>query len=137
MSPGSTKCVKTMHYHTQQKRVIFFLRRHDILNHRTDLYKTDIFRKFMIRYRQQSPVFITSFPHKNFMYFPWPPLEAALSISTLCFLFSPAYDSLISERNSQASSISKYNFHCFLRLGCCNFCWLNILLFMLANYSHG
>jgi len=46
-----------------------------------------------------------------FVYFPWPPLEAALSISTHLSLI---YTSLIirwsSERNYPASSNSKYDF---------------------------
>ena len=70
-------------------------------------------------------------PH--FIYFPWPPLEAGLSTSTFCFLL-PRYESLTSERNYPASRISKYNFLCLLSLRCCNYLWLNILLFLCQKF---
>jgi len=43
---------------------------------------------------------------------------------------------LISERNYPAPSIRMHSFSRLLSLRCCNFCWLNILLFQLFTLSH-
>jgi hypothetical protein len=54
-----------------------------------------------------------------FMYFPSPPLEAGLSISTFCFFLVTCTRKhlfiypLIYERNYPATSISKYNFNVY------------------------
>ena len=69
------------------------------------------------------------------MYFPWPPIEARVSVSASCVLFSCArkhlfltctllYDLLISERNYPASNVSKFNFLCLLKLKYCKRCSL-------------
>jgi hypothetical protein len=88
-------------------------RHHDLLNYQTDLFKTEVFRKCMIRHWWQTPLFslIPSqkliFNKKKltlkfnnaaqadtkgsltfFMYFPWPPLKVGLSISTFFSLFN-------------------------------------------------
>ena len=56
-------------------------------------------------------------------------------LESFCLLFTCAYNPFISERNYPPSSISKNTFLCLLRIRCCKFCWLNILLFLRANYS--
>lgn len=48
----------------------------------------------------------------------------------ILFLVYTHYDALL-------SCLHVVYFLCRLRLRCCNFCWLNTLLFLRANYSQG
>jgi hypothetical protein len=82
-----------------------------------------------------------------FIYFPWLPLEAGLSVSPfrfsftragklsflICTLLTISFSSSLSV--CLALSFSKYSFWFWLSLKCCNICWLNILLFLRANFS--
>ena len=73
----------------------------------------------------------------HFVYFPWPPLEAGLSISTFCFLFTRCLSSVCLRRNYTASNVIMYTFYCLITLRCCNFCWLYLLLFLRPIFRTG
>ena len=120
----------------------------DLLNYQTDTLKIETLITLFIRYWWQFPwlliirsrTFVLSDKTPNlridsaassgsrvnlvyFMFFTWPPLEAALSISTFCYLHTHCLRSV--HLRKKMPSMKHYQVP--LRLKCCNICWLNIL----------